>query len=268
MVDSLDMEKHQKRYCIRTKHVVIICVTVMACSLAVGLGVGLSGSGNASTGTSTPAPTVVPTQPPLPTRGPCAPSADSSGDWVNFRLPNYVHPVHYDLHLEPDLDEDTYTGTVDVHVQVIKPTRHLWLHIRETFVSAQPRLRMLSSRAGSREVAVKGCFEYIPQQYVVVEATEELPATGPDEVYVLSLDFQGWLNGSVVGFYRVVYTEGDITKKIAATDHEPTDARKSFPCFDEPNKKATYSISITHDNSYRALSNMPLEVGLKSSTQT
>jgi len=59
-----------------------------------------------------------------------------------------------------------------------------------------------------------------------------------------------------------------IDRKIAATDHEPTDARKSFPCFDEPNKKATYSISIIHDDSYKALSNMPLEVGLKSSTQT
>lgn len=55
-----------------------------------------------------------------------------------------------------------------------------------------------------------------------------------------------------------------IHRKIAATDHEPTDARKSFPCFDEPNKKATYKVSITHDGKYNALSNMPLEVGLKS----
>lgn len=49
-------------------------------------------------------------------------------------------------------------------------------------------------------------------------------------------------------------------RSIAATDHEPTDARKSFPCFDEPNKKATYNISIIHQDVYQALSNMPMQV--------
>uniref|UniRef100_A0A4W6BKL2 Aminopeptidase n=1 Tax=Lates calcarifer TaxID=8187 RepID=A0A4W6BKL2_LATCA len=250
----MDLEKQQKRYCIRGKHVVIICVTVVVCCLAVGLGVGLS-----RPATPTPTPTAEPTQPPPPERGPCMPSTDSSGDWRNFRLPSYVNPIHYDLALEPDLVQDTYTGTVDIHVEVSKPTRHLWLHIRETFVSAMPRLKRLNSQGAQTEVTVKSCFEYKLQQYVVVEATEELPVTGPGEVYVLSLDFQGWLNGSVVGFYRVIYTELGVTRKIAATDHEPTDARKSFPCFDEPNKKATYKISITHDATYDALSNMPVE---------
>ncbi|XP_041810106.1 glutamyl aminopeptidase [Chelmon rostratus] len=257
MVESMDLEKKEKRYCIRGKHAVIICVTVVVCSVAVGLGVGLTRSH--TTTTLPPAPTEEPTTPPTPDRGPCLPSTDSNGDWKNFRLPDFVKPVHYDLHLEPDMDEDTYTGTVDIQVEVHKPTRHLWLHIRETFVSAMPRLKMLNSQGNQRAVAVKSCFEYKPQEYVVVEATEELPATGPGEVYVLSLDFQGWLNGSVVGFYRVIYIEEGVTKKIAATDHEPTDARKSFPCFDEPNKKATYKVSITHDAKYGALSNMPVE---------
>lgn len=51
-------------------------------------------------------------------------------------------------------------------------------------------------------------------------------------------------------------------RSIAAADHEPTDARKSFPCFDEPNKKATYTISIIHPKEYEALSNMPVEVSI------
>lgn len=210
MVDSMEMEKEQKRYCIRTKHVVIICVTVLVCSLALGVGLGVGLSSSDTTTSTTPKPTPPPTEePPPPGRGPCLPSTDSSGEWNNFRLPNYVNPIHYNLHLEPDLVDDTYSGTVDIHVKVNKPTRYLWLHIRETFVSTMPRLKMLNSQ---KEVAVKSCFEYKPQQYVVVEATEELPVTSPEEMYVLSLDFQGWLNGSVVGFYRVIYTENGVTK--------------------------------------------------------
>ncbi|XP_057714581.1 glutamyl aminopeptidase [Corythoichthys intestinalis] len=260
MVKNMDLEEGKKHYCIRGKHVVIICITVVVCSLAVGLGVGLSRPEATSTATeSPPAPTADPTQTPEPSRGPCKPSTDSSGDWKNFRLPDYVKPIHYDLLLEPDLMDDTYKGTVEIQLEVSKPTRHLWLHIRETFVTEKPRLKLLGRQGVQKHVSIESCFEYEPQEYVVVEAAEELRKTGPGEVYVLSLDFQGWLNGSLVGFYRVIYTEAGVTKKIAATDHEPTDARKSFPCFDEPNKKATYKITIIHDDNYEALSNMPLE---------
>lgn len=210
----MEMEKQQVRYCIRLKHVVVICVTAVVCSVAVGLGVGLSGSKSTTTtpSTSSPTPTAQPTGTPPSGRGPCLPSTDSSGDWRNFRLPTHVNPVHYDLHLEPDLVEDTYSGTVDIHVVVSKPSRHLWLHIRDTFVSTVPKLKMLTSKGEQMEISVQSCFEYKPQEYVVVEALEELPATGPGEVYVLSLTFQGWLNGSLVGFYRVIYTEKGKTK--------------------------------------------------------
>lgn len=278
------LEKEQKRYCIQTKHVVIICGAVVVCSLVVGLSVGLT-----RPKTSTPATTTTPTtatttttattattastattatttttspsttEPPPADRGPCLPSTDASGDWKNFRLPDYVKQVHYDLHLEPNFNDDTYTGTVVIQVEVSQATRHLWLHIRETFVKAMPQLKKKASDGTEVSVPVKSCFEYNEHQYVVVEATQELSVTGPEEVYILTLEFQGSLTGSVVGFYRVVYTEDGVTKKIAATDHEPTDARKSFPCFDEPNRKATYNISITHDNTHEALSNMPVE---------
>uniref|UniRef100_A0A8C9TIG8 Aminopeptidase n=1 Tax=Scleropages formosus TaxID=113540 RepID=A0A8C9TIG8_SCLFO len=248
------MEKLEKRYCIHGKHVAIICTVVVVCSLAVGLGVGLNKSGS---GTQPNEDTPTPSIPPVD-YGPCQASSDTNGEWTNFRLPDYITPIHYDLNLEPDLDTYIYTGTVSIHLKVSKPTQYLWLHIRETFVSSSPKLQ--KNNGGSlHDVALNGCFQYKPQEYVVVEARELLPTTGPAEFYVLTLDFQGWLNGSLVGFYATTYQENGQTKKIAATDHEPTDARKSFPCFDEPNKKATFKISITHDSAYKALSNMPVE---------
>ncbi|XP_056125019.1 glutamyl aminopeptidase [Rhinichthys klamathensis goyatoka] len=256
-MESLEFEKKEKRYFIRGKHAAIICAAVIVTGVAVGLGVGLSQKTSSSEDETKPTPTPSPTTPP-DNRGPCKPSDNTDGGWNNFRLPDYMVPSHYDLHLEPDLNTDTYTGSVSIHLTLTQPSQHLWLHIRETFVTAVPTLQR-SGPSGLTSVRVKECFEYTPQEYVVVEVAEQLSVTGTGEHYVLTLHFQGWLNGSLVGFYRTTYQENEVTKKIAATDHEPTDARKSFPCFDEPNKKATYTISITHDSGYEALSNMPVE---------
>ncbi|XP_023373956.1 glutamyl aminopeptidase isoform X1 [Otolemur garnettii] len=269
-----------KRYCIKTKHVAIICAVVVGVGLIVGLAVGLtrscdSSSGDSGQGTapapshlpSTASPSELPPQDPshLPStaspselppqdQGICPASEDESGQWTNFSLPAFLNPVHYDLEVQPRMDEDTYTGTVTISINVSAPTRHLWLHLRETRITQLPVLK----RPSGEQVQVKRCFEYKKQEYVVVEAEEELPPSSGDGLYALTLEFAGWLNGSLVGFYRTTYTENGQTKSIAATDHEPTDARKSFPCFDEPNKKATFTISIVHPKEYAALSNMPV----------
>ncbi|XP_007098311.2 glutamyl aminopeptidase [Panthera tigris] len=252
-------EEASKRYCIKTKHVAIICAVVVGVGLIVGLSVGLTRSnhstGDAGQGTA-PAPSHSPsTESPPQDQGVCPASEDESGDWKNFRLPDFINPVHYDLQVKPLLEEDTYTGSVTISINVSAPTRHLWLHLRETRLTQLPQLR----RPSGEQVQVRRCFEYKKQEYVVVEAGEELAPSSGQDVYLLTMEFAGWLNGSLVGFYRTTYVENGQIKSIAATDHEPTDARKSFPCFDEPNKKATYTISIIHPKEYKAISNMPVE---------
>ncbi|XP_003929505.1 glutamyl aminopeptidase [Saimiri boliviensis] len=252
-----------KRYCIRTKHVAILCAVVVGVGLIVGLAVGLTrscgctgdgGAGTAPAPSQQPSSTASPSGPPAQDQGICPASEDESGQWKNFRLPDFINPVHYDLHVKPLLEQDTYTGTVSISINLSAPTRHLWLHLRETRITQLPVLK----RPSGDQVQVRRCFEYKPQEYVVLEAEEELTPSGGDGLYLLTMEFAGWLNGSLVGFYRTTYTENGQIKSIAATDHEPTDARKSFPCFDEPNKKATYTISITHLKEYGALSNMPV----------
>ncbi|KAM4834249.1 glutamyl aminopeptidase [Thomomys bottae] len=256
-------EESPKRYCIKATHVAIICAVVVAVGLIVGLSVGLTRSCDSSQGAASPAPSPhpptaspSPPEPPPQDQGACPASLDDNGDWTNFRLPDWVNPEHYDLEVRPLLEEDRYTGRVDISVRLGNRTKHLWLHLRETRITRLPELR---SPTGE-QVPVQRCFLYTKQEYVVVEAAQELgPTSALGPYYVLTLEFAGWLNGSLVGFYRTTYTENGETRSIAATDHEPTDARKSFPCFDEPNKKATYTISIIHANEYWALSNMPVE---------
>ncbi|NXC10799.1 AMPE aminopeptidase, partial [Orthonyx spaldingii] len=263
-------DEKSKRYCMKTKHVAVICGVVVIVGLAVGLGVGLSRpksqqppegtdrptTGQTTTTTTGQTTTTTTDQPPPPVNlGPCPSKNDETGDWKDFRLPTYVKPVHYDLEIKPEMENDTYTGTVSIFIALEKPTSSLWLHLRETKVTELPTLR----KSSGQQIAVNDCFEYKPQEYIVMKAAAELPVTDENDPYVLTLKFQGWLNGSLVGFYRTTYTENGQIKSIAATDHEPTDARKSFPCFDEPNKKATYNISIIHQDAYQALSNMPVQ---------
>uniref|UniRef100_A0A7M4EDQ9 Aminopeptidase n=1 Tax=Crocodylus porosus TaxID=8502 RepID=A0A7M4EDQ9_CROPO len=243
----MDFEgKKSKRYCMKKKHVVIICAVVAAVGLAVGLGVGLK------------KPSEKPTESPATSSpvqvGHCPPKNDQTGEWRHFRLPTYIIPEHYDLELKPEMAADTYTGTVNISMKLDDRTKYIWLHLRNIEITAMPMLRRSSLvPVLQSEIAVKQCFQYQPQEYLVIEAEEYLvPGT-----ITTTLKFQGRLNGSLVGFYRTTYMENGTTKSIAATDHEPTDARKSFPCFDEPNKKATYNITIIHEDAYKALSNMP-----------
>uniref|UniRef100_A0A8C3M2A8 Aminopeptidase n=1 Tax=Geospiza parvula TaxID=87175 RepID=A0A8C3M2A8_GEOPR len=265
-MEGMDFEDEKsKRYCMKKKHVAIICGVVVVVGLAVGLGVGLSRpkapeepTTDQTTTTTTMTTTATTEQPPPPVDlGPCPSKNDDTGDWRDFRLPTYVKPVHYDLEIKPEMEQDIYSGTVSISIALEKPTSSLWLHLRDTKVTEIPTLR----KSSGQQIAVNDCFEYKPQEYIVMKAEAELPVTDESDPYVLTLKFQGWLNGSLVGFYRTTYTENGQTKSIAATDHEPTDARKSFPCFDEPNKKATYTISIIHPDVYQALSNMPVQLG-------
>uniref|UniRef100_A0A8C5LXC1 Aminopeptidase n=1 Tax=Leptobrachium leishanense TaxID=445787 RepID=A0A8C5LXC1_9ANUR len=265
---GIDMYENPKtkKSCITGKHVAIIVGAVVVVGLAVGLGVGLTYPDCKSDEKTTTTPTT-PTAPTTPTSTStttsttsqpqsesCPVRDDSSGEWKEFRLPTYINPEHYDLEVQPFMDTDIFTGTVTIWIKVSRAgTKHLWLHIRENKITGQPKLRKASD---NQEIHVHDCFQYPLHEYVVFESHEVLLET---ETYLLTLQFEGQLNGSLVGFYRTTYVEGNTVKSIAATDHEPTDARKSFPCFDEPNKKSTYNISIVHTQEYNVLSNMPMQ---------
>ena len=133
----------------------------------------------------------------------CPDSEDESGEWKNFRLPDFINPVHYDLEVKALMEEDRYTGIVTISVNLSKPTRDLWLHIRETKITKLPELR----RPSGEQVPIRRCFEYKKQEYVVIQAAEDLAATSGDSVYRLTMEFKGWLNGSLVGFYKTTYME-------------------------------------------------------------
>lgn len=201
-------KEDSKRYCIKAKHVAIICAVVVGVGLIVGLAVGLTRSCDSAgdAGQSTP-PAPSSSSPPQD-QGVCPASEDESGEWTNFRLPDFINPVHYDLEMKPLMEEDRYTGSVTISINVSSPTRYLWLHLRETRITQLPVLR----RPSGEQVQVRRCFQYTQQEYVVVEAGEELAPSSGESLYALTMDFAGWLNGSLVGFYKTTYVEGGQVK--------------------------------------------------------
>ena len=72
-----------------------------------------------------------------------------------------------------------------------------------------------------------------------------------------TIDFSGILNDKLAGFYRSTYKHPDGTTHYLATSQmEPTDARRAFPCFDEPALKSTYTVTLIGEKDHTCLSNM------------
>src|SRR6185295_9431441 len=82
------------------------------------------------------------------------------------------------------------------------------------------------------------------------------PAPLTPGTWRLRLAFTGTLNDKLRGFYRSTYKDpAGVPRVLAATQFEATDARRAFPCWDEPDFKAVFSTTLVIDPSLTAVSN-------------
>lgn len=170
--------------------------------------------------------------------------------WEHFRLPQSVHPVSYDLTLNPNLDDMTFTGRTVITMSVLHNTKRIVLH------GANLNITKATFKRNGGQVMDVTVLEYKLNQQIAVKFSEDLQA---GQLCVLTLDYSAVLSHTYDGFYNSSYTDTDGKKRVlAATQFEPLSARKAFPCFDEPAFKATFVIRITRKSDYMALSNMPL----------
>ncbi|XP_014472137.1 PREDICTED: aminopeptidase N-like [Dinoponera quadriceps] len=180
-------------------------------------------------------------------------SGNSSQTKVNYRLPDNVVPVHYNIKLIPYIVKDNFTfdGETNNDIVIRRATRELRLHALE-----------LTIDEGVTSLVNSDGIVYIPEVHNYENVTEMLILEFNDELtpgrYILNLKFVGILNNNLTGFFRTgYYTEEDNVVLVAVTHFEATSARRAFPCWDEPALKATFNISIKHYRNYTALSNMP-----------
>jgi len=158
-----------------------------------------------------------------------------------------VSPINYELTFEPDLKKFRFAGTESISVYCKKPTSTITMHCAE--------LKIKSCQVKSSGKLIKS----IPKTNEKKEELQIKLATKIKGKATIHLEFQGILNDKLLGFYRSQYKQGGKTKYLATTQFEAADARRAFPCWDEPEAKATFEISIIADNKFTAISNMPVK---------
>ncbi|XP_069993736.1 aminopeptidase N isoform X1 [Penaeus vannamei] len=175
---------------------------------------------------------------------------------IDVRLPRSVKPLHYKVKLQPLINGNfSILGYVEVEVEVLEATSNVTLHIAD-IVTKNETIRLApSDQVQGPGIGINKHSYDNERQFYVAELGEELEV---GKKYVLSMDFEGYLNDQLHGFYRSTYKAEDGSDRlIASTQFQPTDARRAFPCFDEPGMKATFEVYLGREEGMSSISNMP-----------
>jgi len=157
------------------------------------------------------------------------------------------YPMKYDLEFEPNFKNFTFAGKETIEIILPQSVDKIKLH--------------------SAELKITSCFLKFDKKTEKVKITldekkEELTIKLSKKIKgkaKLLIDFEGILNDRLLGFYKSQYKDlNGKTKYLATTQFEASDARRAFPCWDDPDVKAVFDISIIADNNLSAISNMPV----------
>jgi aminopeptidase N len=174
-------------------------------------------------------------------------NAENKG--IPGKLPKDIVPEHYLIYLEPDTEQLATDGVESIEIQVLNRVNRIVLNAVELEIST------------ARLVHGETREELVPQfdtvQQTVFFETEKVLEPGK---YTLTFNFKSRIFDSPHGLFAQSYqTEGN-TDYVLATRMEPTDARRVFPCWDEPAFRATYQMSIRTRKDFTAISNTPVFV--------
>src|SRR5207248_7646226 len=165
------------------------------------------------------------------------------------KLPKQVVPLEYSIRIVPDLNKLTFSGSETVKINASAPIRELVLNSAE--------LEITKASVDGTQLAPDAIKLDANEELLTIALPDELPAGE----HLLGLEFNGKITPKGRGLYYMPYQEqGTGAKKMAlGTQFEPSDARRFFPCWDEPSFRARFQLTAVVPENWLAVSNMPVE---------
>lgn len=164
------------------------------------------------------------------------------------KLPKDVVPINYTVHVVPDLASFTFRGTENIQIEVLRETSKIVLNALNIDID----LAMI----GGGGIGAQALSPVLDKEQQTVSFHTAKPLT-PGR-YALNIAYRGVINRQAQGLYYDKYSTSTGDKMLLGTHMEPTEARRFFPCWDEPAFRAKFKLSVDVPKSFKAFSNTPI----------
>ena len=169
---------------------------------------------------------------------------------VTTQLPRGVVPTHYDVAVTPHADRLAFDGQATITLTVAKPTRAITLNAADlTFSKATLTPEKLKIAIPEPTISVDAKAQ---------TATFTFDHPIPAGTYRLAMTYAGKIGTQANGLFALDYDTKAGKKRALYTQFENSDARRFIPSWDEPNYKATFTLTATVPSGEMAVSNMPI----------
>ncbi|HUC95591.1 MAG TPA: M1 family metallopeptidase [Candidatus Saccharimonadia bacterium] len=175
------------------------------------------------------------------------------------RLYRGFRPESYTLKLSPNTNTESFTGSVVIEGLKVGPlSKRITLHQKDLKIKSSKIFYITKNDRLPIQVDRINCHKKYD------EVRFHSKANLRNGKYIIELEFDGKISKNLNGIYISEYKEKNKTHKVIATQFESHHAREVFPCIDEPEAKATFDLTLIHDQKSSLISNTPI---LKQSTK-
>jgi len=186
------------------------------------------------------------------------PGSQAKEKVTDVRLPTHLIPELYTLQLVPFIIPDNFTirGYVEIEMKCMEAANNVTLHVAD--MEIQNDTVILEEKISRKAIKITGHEYDKDREFYISNLAENLEA---GKVYTIKIEYTAKLKDNLKGFYRSKYIDQSTGNEeyIAVTQFQATDARRAFPCFDEPAMKAKYKVSLGRLKNMKSISNMPIE---------